>query len=255
MTTQQELPATIQMPVRRFTNPDTGSQITYIGMLHAAQPAYYAQVATLLADLETQGATIHYERVHQPTDAELAHASDQQREDATQLKERLDADYDRMSSIGLALQRDEFVLRESWENHDISLLGAARFYGPEVLRQQREAEKQAAGLVYDGLTKPVLRAFLLQSLAACVKVAIGAADFEIIFPHVERQLATLRETIALCAVDAHLAAAPGADLALVWGAAHLPHFTESLALRGFKEDGETTWITAIDPAALPPLEN
>lgn len=251
MITQQDLPTTIEMPVRRFVNPATGSRITYVGMVHAALPAYYAQVAALLADLEEQGARIHYELVHKPTESELAYATEEQRDGAAAVKARLDGELGRFASVGLALQKDELALRETWENHDISLLGAARFYGPSVLRQQQDAEKQGE-VMLGGLTPPILRVMLLQLLAAFTKAATGAMDRESAFPGAERQLATLRETIALAAVDVRLATEPGADIALVWGAAHLPGFSEGLALRGYKEESET-WMTAIDCAALPPL--
>lgn len=71
------------------------------------------------------------------------------------------------------------------------------------------------------------------------RVVTGEINRESAFPGVERQLATLRETIALAAVDVQLATEPAADIALVWGAAHLPAFSRALAQRGYEEESET----------------
>lgn len=252
MITQQDVPATIAMPVREFVHPDTGGRVTVIGTIHAASPQYYAALGELLADLDAAGAVIHYEHVGEPTADEWASAAPEITQGAEDIRKRLDTMYARFTSVGLALQKDALVMREDWQNHDLSRIGAAEFYGEQVIRQQQKSDTEA-DLLLANFTPAVLRALLLQTLAASGKVVTGEVDRDSVLPGVERQLAMLRETIALAAVDVRRAVEPHAHVVLVWGAAHLPGFSRGLAARGYKEDGER-WLTAIDPATLPPLD-
>jgi hypothetical protein len=252
MLAQVEPPAVIATPVRTFTHPDTGGRITYLGTVHAALPDYFVQLGDLLADLDAQGAVIHYEQVHAPTEDELAAASEEIRQGADDLKARFERMDARLVSVGMSLQREALVMREAWQNHDVSRIAAAHFYGGQVLYQQRQTDKEQEFMI-SHLSPTVLRSLMLQSLAAASKVVTGEVDIESIFPGVERQVATWRETVALAAVDVRRALEPEAHIVLLWGAGHLPGFTRALTTRGFKEDGQR-WINAIDPAALPPLD-
>lgn len=241
----------IQVPVREFAHPETGSRITIHSMLHAAQPDFYADLRATLHAAHEQGTHIHFEGVQRPEDAELETVSDETREHAQILATILDSNNDPFTAIGLVLQRDHLKPADGWERHDISLLRAVRVYGPATMRQFAASFKSAETM-FAAFTTDVLRAMLLQGLTVEIKVALGEEDIETTFPGVDRYMCALRETIALGAVDVQLAKDPAANVALVWGAGHLSGLSAGLAERGYAEK-ETRWVTAIDPATLPTL--
>ncbi len=243
--------APIKVPVRDFVHPDTGGRVTVHGMLHAAQESFYTQLRQTLRALHEQGTRIHLEGVRRPAPAELEAATEELREHAQTLMTALDLDNGHLTSVGLVLQRDHLTLESGWEGHDISVLRAVQVYGPSVMRQFA-ASMSGSKEMLDGYTLDVLRAFLFQTLATHIKVAMGQADIEVTFPGVDRLMCALREAIALGAVDVEFAKDPAAEVCLVWGAAHLRGFTVGLLDRGFEEK-ETTWVTAIDPETLPAL--
>lgn len=243
---QEQLP-TVKMPIVSVFNPDTGSRVTLVGLTHAAQPAYYAEIDRRLEALEAGGATVHYELVTDTPEA-IAAAASPVREGAKRISRNLEAELLDCLGAGLVLQRDQLPPRASWERHDVGLIQAAEFYGAQVLREQARIEQRERHFAH-AFSPMVKRAAVLQTMAALAGVFTGVIPRQAVFEGADMYLAIHREALALAAVDLHLALHPGTDLALLWGAAHLPGFTAGLGQRGYKPES-VEWLVAIDPAAL-----
>ena len=242
-----EMP-TVKMPILSLFNPDTGSRVTLVGMAHAAQPAYYAEIGRRIEVIEEGGAAIHYELVTD-TPAQIEAAAPAVRDGAKLIHRSLEAELLECLGAGLVLQRDQLPPRASWQRHDVGLIEVAQFYGAPVLREREQAEQHEQHFERK-FTPMVKRAFVLQAMAALAGVFTGEVPREAVFVGADRYLAIHREGLALAAVDLHLALHPGSDLALLWGAAHLPGFTAGLDKRGYKVESEE-WVVAIDPSTLP----
>jgi hypothetical protein len=151
---------------------------------------------------------------------------------------------DFIREMGLTLQKEALPCREGWEVHDLDMLGVTQVYGQEELRHM-DGERALSEYLFNSLDPALRRALVMQTLTAAVKVVTGEVSVDVILPGVNRQLATQREAVALAALDRQLTDTPEASFALVWGAGHLPSFTDALSERGYKQDDEQ-WITAID---------
>lgn len=244
----------LRAPIRTLLNPDTGSHVTLVGMLHAAQADFYATVARTIAELEAAGAMVHYEQVRLPDQDELAATPELGRAGVQMISQQFEATLAEYVDGGLVLQRDQLPPADSWENHDISMIEAVRFYGPSGVREMAEALATGQDVMGD-LHPLVTRALMLQALESEIEVAAGRKRRESVFQGIDRQLSIHREALALAAVDLHLVRSPGSDLVLLWGVAHLAGLTSGLIKRGYKvEDGEQ-WVVAVDPELLPPLED
>ncbi len=242
---------TVTMPIQSMFNPDTGSRVTLVGLSHAAQPAYYAEIGRRLDVLEEAGTVIHYELVTDPS-AAIEAAAPVVRDGAKLIVRSLEAEMLACVGADLVLQRDQLPPHTSWERHDLGLLEVAEFYGGHELGERTAAEQREVHFVH-AFTPMVKRALVLQTLAALTAVFTGAIPRDAVFTGADRYLAIHREAHALAAVDLHLALHPGADLALLWGAAHLPGFTAGLEKRGYKTES-LEWVVAIDPSTLPDLD-
>lgn len=249
--TPQE-PTEIKVPIRTYLHPDTGSRITYVSTIHAAQPAHYTALAKIIEAVETKGGTIYYERVTHPGPEELAAAPEHLRWGAEAIKKKLDFGTKYAADAGLVLQKHELPQREGWQNHDLTTLQAAEIYGDEELRRQDD-QRQQTEYFLSNMTADLRSAMMLQTLAASVKFITGEASIEEVLPKAEREMAAAREAIVLTALDQQLTDTPGHSFALVWGAGHLPSYADALTERGYKEEGEH-WITAIDTRAGQPPE-
>lgn len=244
----------LKAPIRTLLNPDTGSSVTLFGMLHAAQPEFYATIAQKVAELEAAGAMVHYETVRPPDQDELNATPELGRVGVQMISKQFEMSLAGFVDCGLVLQREQMPPAESWENHDISMIEAVKFYGPTGIRELAQALASGQN-VLDELHPLITRAFTLQILQSEIAVAAGRSPRESVFQGIDRQLSIHRETLALAAADLHLVSDPGSDLLLLWGVAHLAGLTSGFIKRGYKvEDGEQ-WVIAVDPDLLPPLED
>jgi hypothetical protein len=245
-----EEPIVVKVPVRTYLHPDSGSRVTYVSTIHAAQPPFYQALAEIIEGIEQDGGLIYFEEVGHPTSAEMKAAPDLLRWGAEVVQERVNSSYRECLDVGLVLQRDVLPCREGWQVHDVTTLGAARIYGNGEMHRQH-AENKQEDVIGSTFTLSLRRAIVLQSLAACVNLITGDTSLDAVFPGAELKLAGVREGIVLAALDKQLAATPDASIALVWGAAHLPSYAKQLAKRGFKQDDER-WVTAIDERVWEP---
>ncbi|MBS2964950.1 hypothetical protein KGA66_17975 [Actinocrinis puniceicyclus] len=248
---QITLPKTIEVPVRTYTNPDTGAQVTYFGMLHVAQEPFFAEVRDRVTRLEADGAHVYLEGITSPASDTLGADTDELRWGVGVVKRKLETMWREGEALGLVAQRDALPARDGWQVHDVTVLEAVQIYGVEALRNQHQ-DTQREGLLLDHFDPALTRAMTMQSLALVMKAATDTAIRDILFPEHEATLARVREGKVVAALDRQLAAEPDAHIVVVWGAGHLVSYDEALTERGYKSDDEQ-WLTAIDVATLPPL--
>lgn len=107
-------------------------RIVLVGMLHVAEPDFYARVQAL-ADrfVDEHGAEVHYERIGRyPADAVLT-----ERERKILPDPGARSWLDRMAEVtGLAFQGKALTPRERWRNVDVHALEALRAMGPWAAR-------------------------------------------------------------------------------------------------------------------------
>lgn len=252
MQQQVPLPKTIDVPVRTYTNPDTGARVTYFGMLHLAQEPFFAQVRDRVNRLEADGAHVYLEGITSPESDTLGADTDELRWGVGVVKRKLEAMWRAGEGLGLAAQRDALPARDGWQVHDVTVLQAVKVYGIESLRSQHQ-DTQREGLLLGHLDPALTRAMTMHSLALAMKAATDTAIRDILFPEHEARLARVREGKVLAALDRQLAAEPDAHIAVLWGAAHLISYDQALTERGYKSEDEQ-WLTAIDVATLPTIE-
>lgn len=252
MQQQVPLPKTIDVPVRTYTNPDTGARVAYFGMLHLAQELFFAEVRDRVTRLEADGAHVYLEGITSPESDTLGADTDELRWGVGVVKRKLEAMWRAGEGLGLAAQRDALPARDGWQVHDVTVLEAVQVYGIESLRSQHQ-DTQREGLLLGHLDPALTRAMTMHSLALAMKAAADAAIRDIVFPEHEARLARVREGKVLAALDRQLAAEPDAHIAVLWGAAHLISYDQALTERGYKCEDEQ-WLTAIDVATLPTIE-
>ena len=190
----------LKAPIRTLLNPDTGSRATLFGMLHAAQPEFYATIAQKVAELEAAGATVHYELVRPPDQDELSTTPDLGRAGVQMRNQQFELSLSGFVDCGLVLQREQIPPGESWENHDISMIEAVKFHGPSGIREL--AETLASGQdILDDFHPLVTRALTLRILQSEIAVIAGRARREWVFQGVDRQFSIHREALALAAAD------------------------------------------------------
>lgn len=245
MQQQIELPDTVAMPVRRYLHPESGGRVTFVGMVHAAQPLFFETVRELLDELQREGAGVYLEAPGHASPQELEEAEPQVREWALALRETLDGVIEWATSLGLVFQPEHLPAREDWEMPDASLLERAALLDEPTVRL---VQRTAVTLSTMRSSVPLLeqKAAFVQNLAMVVKTLTNPALREMLAPGLMREVEALREARVIAALDERRALEPDCHVALVWGTEHLPAFDRALGDRGFKGEGEDRWLTAID---------
>lgn len=211
-------------------------------------------IQRVIASRVARGAVVHHEGTRRPTAEELAGASlEVQRgvEKAIQLQE-LSA---RMfGKIGLVHQKHVLPSEAGWENHDATMLDVVERLGEKTLHRQMSLAKLVAKSVEYTKDPDKQRELILNNYARPVERALSGSlnqgrIAKLLFRNVGATIVDYRNDIALSAVDRHFEAAPGSELALIWGAGHLAGLGAGLEARGYEQADEQI-ILALDGAAV-----
>src|SRR6266567_4887853 len=97
---QFEMPDAV-MPVRRYLHPQSGGRVTFVGMLHAAQPQFFAAVRDLLGELQRAGASVYLEPPMKVSPQQLADTGRTMRKRWLRHRKTLDTALEKGSGLGL----------------------------------------------------------------------------------------------------------------------------------------------------------
>ena len=239
------LPYTVAMPVRRYVHPETGGRVTFVGMIHAAQPRFFASVGALLEQLQRDGATVFMEAQAQASADQLKYAKRGIRRRALALRAAYDAHIRWAMHLGLALPRDHLLVQPDWELPDEPLVERGRSVS------WWEAVKLNAGaLAVDRYRRTVplrtQKEYFVQSITAGVRQATDLGLRDTRASPMSLAMEVWRESRGLAALDQRRTTEPGCHVVLSWGAMHLPRLELALTGRGYQAEGGDQWLTAID---------
>lgn len=249
MTQPAAQPTEVKAPIRQLKHPNTGSRITLIGTVHAAHISFFAHITQLIEDIENQGGRIFYETAPRPDAKRLAAAPRALRRGVEAIAKTLDEDRQFMKTLGLVLQIEALPVRDGWETHGLDMLAVAEIYGKKELQRLDQQRAQSHDMIA-ALNPDQQRALIAHTVNAHLKVVTGETPIEQLLPPIQREIATRREAVVLLALGRQLAQTPDAHIALVWGAGHLPAYTQALTERGYHQHHEE-WITAIPAPHTP----
>jgi hypothetical protein len=223
----------VETVVRVFEEPDSGRLLHLVATMHIGAPAYYEALSALLADLDSAGTAVHYERIRRADDADVTDVEYDQLErvESSGYPGGLEAF---VGVLGLELQGERLALPAAARNVDVSDVELLRGLGWEryrrlVARPDITIDERAAPLA-----RPVFR-FLLRHGRKLDRLQSASARHRAVnrFMLGERNRVALTEALRVL---------PDQDVALVWGAAHLPGMARLLRRRGFRPRAER-WLT------------
>lgn len=245
MQIQVELPNTLDMPVRTYEHPETGSRVTFIGMIHAAQPAFFETIRERAERLQGAGATIFLEAPAMASKEEFDTLEPEIRERMLALRGVLGGAIEWGKSLGLVFQADYLPPREDWEMPDATLLERARLLDEPTLNLLKRAVVSMESLK-TSVPLHEQRATFVQNISLMVKSLTDASLRDMLAPGVMRELESLREGKVLAALEERRQLEPDCDVVLIWGTEHLPAFDAALTELGYKAVGVDMWETAIN---------
>jgi len=254
MTHPDALPAEIKAPMRLYRHLGTGSNVTFIGTIHTAGHAYFAQITDIISTLHQHGAHVYYEHVRAPSREESAAASKQERANLALIARRFAERVYTARDMGLAVQNQALPWRENgWQVHDISRLDIARSE-PLTAKQARYAVRHVKldHIAYKTQPPAERHAGVLAQIAGQLSLATGAVGAAVLLPKPMRERAEARDRLVLEALDKQRTDTPGAHFVIVYGAGHLIGVGHGLTERGYTLHSET-WLTAIDITTMPTL--
>lgn len=229
----------LETPLRIYVEPQSGDRVNLVGLTHAALPSYYQRVQEFADTREQASSVVHFEGIYN-TDPDAIDWREQGiMRDGNWFQFKIE------DQLGLVPQTDSLVLRDSWQNHDLSLREYAILTGERDLPRRFESMTHSDAVAelpeYDD--EPLTRG------------DIRIAKLQLAMPYVDalaRHLPTrywksanaAREARALTALDqAFIAGSP--EVTMLWGCSHHAGFVPALGRRGFVFAHEQ-WLTAID---------
>ena len=237
----------ITTPIHAYTHPSSGSRVTVIGTIHAAQqPNYYPTIQDVIDTREAEGAKVHYEKLKPSTTDEVRAARPASRylRRLRRIHALAELPYTLFEDMSMVKQVEELTYRETWENHDATRLEMARHIDGPSLFLLSAASKGVLS-VMKCLDAENRRALALTSLERMVanndnsqvgRVAVNSLDLTIL---------GYRNDIALNAYDELQVAEPGREAVLLWGQGHLIGLDEGFSQRGFVKT-DVQQLLAID---------
>jgi hypothetical protein len=222
----------VETVVRVFEAPETGRRLTLVGTMHLGDAGYYAALSALLADLEAVGTAVHYERIRRADDADL---TDEERDRLEGVKASghpagLDAF---VGALGLELQGERLALPPGARNVDVSDVELLRALGWD--RYRRLVERPAVTIDQRSapLARPAFRFLMKHGRTIDRLRALSAGNRQ-----ATRFMIGERNRVALAEA---LQPSVQGDVALVWGAAHLPGLARELRRHGYRLRAER-WL-------------
>lgn len=236
-------------PVVTYEHAKYQNRIDLVGTVHIAEPVYYQELQDFVDSRESQGATVHYEATPYPTPEQLAVAPRHVRRKVERISAVMGEFYGMLGEIdGLVTQTKGLTYRDSWENHDKTVL---------------EMVEEMTRLTIDGLWAGVKlaklanrlvgpdesQALMLQMLSnATAEKKVGLGERLTYFGR-EKHVVNARNVIALTALDEALETNRKQDMLLLWGAGHVEGLGEGVEKRGFVQINKRQ-LTAINVARI-----
>ncbi len=229
-------------------NRETGSTIGFVGMIHAGNQEYYDDIAEYLRGAEKRGSVVHYEGVKKAVEGDEL-PEEWVEEAAEAFGQALPADLIIRHVRDAKKQREALAYQDHWQNHDVSMHEVVQRLGSEVVSEFvkdagsiSKAESEFGPEKFGKFLRKVLLA--LPTLAP-LKDLLKLGD-----RRMHDVIVTYRNEVALRAVRRQIAAEPGRDITLLWGAGHGPGVIKGLERLGYRKLG-TTWLNAL--TVEPPL--
>lgn len=240
-TTPEIAQQSITTPIEHFEHRGSGHKVTFVGMIHIAEPVYYDEIFWRACEHEDNGFAIHYEQIQPPRAKELSRAT------AVKMllfsKACIDI-YSVFDGMGLAKQSEYFHHPDSWHNIDAPV--------DEMLDQlsittlARAASLTRAGMMARAARKSIQGdEFILDSFRKIVMEAARPVDpltqtiTQLLMGNFDNVIVDYRNQIALRGVDEHRIMEEGSGVMMLWGAGHLPGIAQGLRLRGYDRVSST----------------
>jgi hypothetical protein len=222
----------VETVVRVFEAPDTGRRLTLVATMHLGDATYYDALSRLLADLAAAGADVHYERIRRADDADLTE-EERHRLDGVQASGYPVGLAAFVGALGLELQGDRLALPAGARNVDVSDVELLRALGWD--RYRRLVEPPAVNIDERAapLARPAFRFLLKHGRTIDRLRALSATNRQ-----ASRFMIGERNRVAL---NEALQPSAQGDVALVWGAAHLPGMARELRRHGYRLQSER-WL-------------
>ncbi|HKX24254.1 MAG TPA: hypothetical protein VJM46_03370 [Candidatus Saccharimonadales bacterium] len=229
----------LQTPQRVYTHPGTGRRVTLIGMVHVAEPRYFAEVKEAIEKCEANGAVVHNEgSAKRLADESVIGLTPGEAELIQELQrcERLKAQ--RLPMFGWADQNIAMLpYPDTWQFIDLSRVEIIRMTGTEeLLRNTRRMNHMMDWADGDTKTPYACRLSIAVAFRRCASNS-PRVQKKLVQP-IHRVLIDHRNKVALDAVHASTQ-----DVVLVWGATHLPGMEADLRAHGYVRL-EEAWRTA-----------
>jgi hypothetical protein len=222
-----------QTPVRTYTHPDKQRTITVVSTCHYGEAGYFERLYDRITAIALDGALIYSEGSDkvEGVPGELTKAE----QDAVEARRRI-GQLTTALVAGMGWTGQPAPPTGLWQFRDMSTIEIIRAVGPEVMARQLGG--QAALLQRAQRSRRAGWLALLLILTGLRQMTSGKVK---VLPkgHPGKVLVEERNRVAMA--DAH---ATGADLVLVWGAAHAVGFHEDLTAHGYHCEAEE-WYSVL----------
>jgi hypothetical protein len=239
----------LQSAVQEYRHPD-GRSILLVGLVHLAEPDYFAEIRKITEEVEESGATVLFEGVRGRTeDREM---SDEERSAIIALDQALDTKNKEIVRLfGLPwVDQDDSVLSPCfprWEPADTNVLDVVRLFGPKnatmvaPLAAHLEHYKQLKET--HGEHSAAFKKARDQFVMAVAAAANPSRD-ESQYPGIGWMIPiifTYREYVA-----ALRTLETKGDIALLWHPGHMIHLGQIFVRYGFEPSETVEWLTAFN---------
>ena len=237
----------LQSPVIRYQHRKTGRTVTLVATCHIGEAAYYKKLYAMVAEMESAGALIHYERVSPATNKDWAAATSAERAARHVLSEQSGQAFQAACRHLGWVQQYALPIPPSWHNIDMTDLEVARRAGPQnllefepvsdlstLLAQDQQDVRWGTGVALMYRLLPIDRLQLSQRWSDTASDATR---------HIGRVIVADRTSSALDSLP------PDGNAVLLWGAGHLPGLGAGLKKTGYQRQA-TTWVNV---GELPPV--
>lgn len=242
-------------PIDTFANPETGSQVELVSMVHVAQPRYYQKLGSYIMAKQNEGFLVHYEGITSDEVAETTGPLDRikQKLRSASVDNQIDGYVSviRGSSYALQPDSDENILfaEDGSEIHDVSQSDIARHMGlithlgsyASSRLFRRKLEKAA------GKGQQEMDETLFSIIQRGVNDATSGKSRK---SRRAKTMLHMRNQVALEAVNVALEKDPQINLILIWGVGHLAGLQSGLLDQGYEHIDRQEVVVAVSDAQL-----
>jgi hypothetical protein len=228
-----------QTPLCEFEHPQTGSNIGVVGVIHLGEQSYFDTVSDYILDREDAGAQVHYEGLKPASKVESVKFKAEAKQAEAMANSLNTMHYVIAEALGVQSQGESIDYASSWQNHDIGRVELVRLLGAKGVSRLTQlgdrAEKLEAALSPELLAATLRAAFRFTPIFIPMGIVLRRHERKILVDH--------RNEIALAGIDDTLSEEPDRDIALLWGAGHLPGIGKGLQQRGYRLT-DRSWLSA-----------